>query len=322
MVKNSSKGAARYAQVVVQLLRLVGRRRPDAYLVTFRGYEILPIVLLLAGRRPVYYDEFINPVEWFVEEHRKFAAGSFAARLLRGAFRFLMKRTAGILTDTESHADHSAELMGIARERFTSVPVGGDEERFTPRARIPHEGLRVLYYGSMLPLHGLPTVLEAAVEAGEGNEIELVLVGGDDATRSLIEEASSRGARVDYRTWVDYELLPELISHCDLMLGGPFGDTVQARYVITGKTYQFLASSVATVVGENLESGVFTDKLDALVVPQGNASALAACFRWALEHRSELEEIGAAGHALYEKEFSAAVIARRLALAFRPEHSP
>lgn len=313
IVKNRSTGPVRYLQVIGSLVRMV-RDRPDAYLVTFRGYEILPFVLALAGGRPVFYDEFINPYEWFVEEHRKFRPGSPPARLLRGVFRRLMRRTAGVLTDTASHADHSSRLMALPRELFHPVPVGTDELTFVPRPRPEREdALRVLYYGSMLPLHGLDVVLAAAEALPD---VRFSIVGGEGAAADAVEEAASRGANVLHRAWVPYEELPDLIAEHDVMLGGPFGSTEQSKYVITGKTYQFLASGRPTVIGENLESAAFTPRVDALVVPQGDPAALASELRWASSHRGELERIGQAGRRLFEERFTGERIAESLAPVF------
>lgn len=309
VVKNRSTGVLRYLQVTGALIRMT-RARPDAYLVTFRGYEILPVVLALAGRRPVYYDEFINPYEWFVEEHRKFRAGSPPARLLRAVFRRLMLRTAGILTDTASHADHSAELMAIPRERFHPVPVGTDERTFTPLPPADRRsGLRVLYYGSMLPLHGLDVVLAAASLLPDA---QFSIVGGGRAAADAVDEAARRGASVVHADWVPYADLPGLIARHDVMLGGPFGGTEQSKYVITGKAYQFLACARPTVIGENLESAAFSHRRDALIVPQGDPAALADELRWAMSHRDELDAIGRAGRRRFEEEFSEERIAASL----------
>lgn len=314
VIKNSSRGVRRYAEVAGQLWRL-RRERPDAYIVTFRAFEILPVVLALAGRRPVVYDEFINPVEWFVEEHGRLREGSLPARALRGAFRAMMRRCAVVLADTDSHADHAAELMDLPREHWAVVPVGTDEATFRPGRREPGTPLRVLYYGSMLPLHGLDVLLEAAVQLADDERIAFDVVGGTDDDRARVEAAIARGARVDYRSWVPYEELPELFARCGLAVGGPLGDTVQSRYVITGKTYQFLASAVPTLVGANLESHVFTDRVDALVVPQGDAAAVAQACRWAAEHPEEVSGIGRRGRELYEQRWSRPQIARALGAA-------
>lgn len=316
VVKNRSRGPRRYLEVAGALWRM-RRDRPDAYLVTFRAFEILPIVLALAGRRPVVYDEFINPVEWFVEEHAKLRAGSVPARALRAAFRAMMRRCAVVLADTDSHAEHAAELMDLPRERWAVVPVGTDEETFRPVERHPGSVLRVLYYGSMLPLHGLDVLLEAAVQLADRDDIAIDVVGGTDDDRARVEAAIARGARATHRSWVPYEELPELFAACGLAIGGPLGGTVQSRFVVTGKTYQFLASGVPTLVGANLESHAFAHEHDALVVPQRDPAAVAAACRWAADHPEELAAIGRRGRALYERRWSRPRIAEALGVALR-----
>jgi glycosyltransferase involved in cell wall biosynthesis len=322
-VKNSSTGALRYAQVTWALLRQRFRSRPDAYLVTFRGYEILPIVLLIAGRRPVVYDEFINPVEWFVEEHRKFAPGSLPAKALRGVMRSFMKRTRRILADTPSHLVHSAQLMDLEQSRYRTVVVGTDEQTFRsipPRTATGE--FVVLYYGSMLPLHGLDFVLDAAVALRDSPVITFRFIGGDETDRCKVEAAAAAGASVRYQNWVDYAELPGVFAECDLFLGGPFGATVQSRYVITGKTYQFLAAGLPVMIGANEESEVFTHRTDALIVDQGDAAAIARETEWAAANREQLNEIGERGRALYDDHFSSAVVQRQLKGVFEPVTGP
>jgi glycosyltransferase involved in cell wall biosynthesis len=314
VVRNRSRGIRRYAEVAGELWRM-RRDRPDAYLVTFRAFEVLPLVLALAGRRPVVYDEFINPVEWFVEEHRKLRPGSLGARALRGAFRAMMARCASVLADTASHAEHAAALMDLPRELWSVVPVGTDEATFRPTERAPGTPFRVLYYGSMLPLHGLDVLLEAAVLLAGRDDIVFEVVGGGEADRARVDAAVGRGARLEYRSWVPYEELPALFAAVGLAIGGPLGGTVQSRYVITGKTFQFLASAVPTLVGANLESHVFDDRRDALVVPQGDPAALAEACSWAAEHPGELAEIGRRGRELFERRWSRPQIASALGAA-------
>lgn len=316
VVKNSSRGIIRYAQVALQLLRLAVRSRPDAYLVTFRGYEILPFVLLLAGRRPVYYDEFINPVEWFVHEHSRFVAGSLRGRFLRRVYRLLLTRTQRILADTASHALHSAYLMKLPTDRYATVPVGNDDQTFRPVAHYRSgQDLRILYYGSMLPLHGLPIVLDAMIRLNDLSHVTLVVVGGDSRTRQLVARAEERGASIEYRPWVDYQHLPDLFASCDLMLGGPFGGTVQSKFVVTGKTFQFLACALPVVVGRNCESGIFSDRENSIVVSQDDPVALEDALRWCEKNKLQLPAIGLAGRELYEETFSARAIAEALASA-------
>jgi glycosyltransferase involved in cell wall biosynthesis len=202
--------------------------------------------------------------------------------------------------------------MDLDRAHYRAIPVGTDEDTFRPRprpVRTADDDFTVLYYGSMLPLHGLDRVLDAAVRLRERSDIRFEIVGGDGETAALVAAAGEKGAHVAYRQWVDYDALPQLFAECDLFLAGPFGNSVQAQHVITGKAYQFLCAGLPTVVGANRETDVFTDGVNSLVVPQGNAAALAEAVGWASAHPEELAAIGREGRRLYEARFSVKEIA-------------
>lgn len=324
VVKNRRTGLLRYAEVSGKLLAARLRDKPDAYLLTFRGYEMLLPVRLLTIGKPLIYDEFINPIEWVVKEQRQVRAKTGSGRLYAGAvrlasrvivgvvasaaFKYAYKKLVGsvnmVLTDTASHADVSAELTGVPRSKFFPIPVGTDEDVFVNDATSGrNEVFTVLYYGNMLPLHGLSHVIRAATKMTD-ESVRFVLVGGDEQVAKDVAIARRKGATIDYRPWVEFDKLPELMLSADLCLAGPFGDTFQARYVITGKAYQFLAMGRPTVIGSNLESGVFTDKVNALLVKQGDADALVKAITWAKANEKKLADIGTAGRELYKDRYS------------------
>lgn len=314
VVKNTHKGILRYSEVFLRLLLVRFKLKPDVYLLTFRGYEMLLPVRLLTIGKPLIYDEFIHPVEWAIHEHGKLSMKSPLVGLFELFYKALVQSVQLILTDTVSHADLSAELTGIKRAKVEAIPVGADETVFTKGAKTPkskNKNLTVFYYGNMLPLHGLQYVIQTA-EKLRGEPVKFVLIGGDEATSVMVAESQDAGANIEYRKWVEFSELPRLMSEADVCLAGPFGDTYQSQYVITGKAYQYLAMGRPVIVGENKESSVFDNRKNALVVPQADANALAKELRWALGHAGELEKIGQAGQRLYDQKFSNDRLSQRL----------
>lgn len=311
VVKNRNKGLLRYPEVVLRLMYIRLTKRPDVYLLTFRGYELLPIFWLITLGKKRIFDEFINLVEWVVYEHKKVMEGSIAAKLIRRMYRFFLKRNKIILTDTKIHAEYSAKLMNLPLAQYMAVPVSTDEQVFKPQQTGPAvEDFQVFYYGNMLPLHGLQYVIEAAVSLQTEKRIKFLFIGGDEATRKLIIEAQAKGAQIEYKKWVPFDELPRIAAESQLCLGGPFGNTLQARMVVTGKTYQFLAMGLPTLVGVVDEETDFVDKKNCLIVPQADSSAVADKIKWALSNRDNLAAIGTAGHQLYTQKFSNQVVAR------------
>lgn len=314
VVKNAHKGILRYAEVSLRLLMVRFKLRPDVYLLTFRGYEILLPVRLMTIGKPMMYDEFIHPVEWAIHEHKKLGASNPLVGLFTWFYKILVRSVQLVLADTDSHADLSAELTGVARDKIETIPVGTDEAVFAAQPSniaSKNKELTVFYYGNMLPLHGLKYVIQAA-EKLKDESVKFVLIGGNEATAVMVAKAQDSGANIEYKKWVEFSELPKLMNEADVCLAGPFGDTYQSKYVITGKAYQYLAMGRPTVVGANKESNVFEDKKNALVVPEADVDALVEALQWADVHRAELEKIGRAGRELYDRKFSNKQLSHRL----------
>jgi len=308
-IRNKHKGLLRYIEVPIKILKARRRDKPDAYVITFRGYEMLLFMVLTLNRKPIIFDELINFTEW-MEEHGKLRHGGLAYRLFRRWYASLVKRCRFILADTEAHALYSAKLNNIRVDRYRVIPVGTDEAVFYPRKvkKSDSGSFSVFYYGHMLPLHGMSYALEAARLLQDEPDINFRFVGGKRSVAKACAAAAAAGARITYENWLPFDKIPEAALRADLTLGGPFGDTLQARFVVTGKTYQFLALGAPTLVGRNEVNHAFQDRTNALVVPQGDARAIADAILWAYKHPKQLDKIGQEGRRLYEKQFSQKVI--------------
>ena len=68
-----------------------------------------------------------------------------------------------------------------------------------------------------------------------------------------------------------------------------------------------------TVVGKTEEDYGFRHQENCLLVPQGDATALADAVLWAFGHRGECRSIGSRGHCLYLDRFSVDCLSVELA---------
>ena len=102
--------------------------------------------------------------------------------------------------------------------------------------------------------------------------------------------------------------------------GGDDENVRGGAFVITGKTYQLLQMGCPIIIGRNLESGIFVDKKDALIVEQSNPSELAKVILWAKNHPTELDEIGKNGKKLYQNKLSNRQLTEQLRLLLLNEH--
>jgi glycosyltransferase involved in cell wall biosynthesis len=318
IIKNTQLGILRYPEVAYKILKNRLSENPDVYLLTFRGYEMLPWLLLIATGKRVIFDEFINAFEWAAFEHKVVNPSGAFGRTFNAVYSFLLRRCDVILSDTEAHAAISSKLSAVSKDRYLSVPVGTDETLFYPSKRTTNPSeFWVFFYGNILPLHGIDIMINAALQLKEEININFTFIGGKSEHQSAIEHAISDGARIAYKRYVPFAELPDYIHGASLCLGGPFGNTFQSQYVVTGKTYQFLAAGVPTVIGASKASGLFKDKENSLVVPQGDSHALATAILWAQQHPESLMAIGKAGRKLYETAFSNQIVTDCLATILR-----
>lgn len=307
VIRNSHRGWLRYFEVALKLGTARVFLRPDVYVVTFRGYEVFLFMVLTLIRKPVVFDELINFTEW-MEENGRLKHDSLPYKLFRRWYAWLARRSAVILADTDAHAKYSATLNMLRVDRYKTIPVCAEENTFQPvkGMSLKKEPFTVLYYGHMVPLHGLEYVLQAAVLLKGEENVRFRLVGGKKTGKvaKACAEAAKAGAHVTHESWLPFAALPEAIHSAGLVLGGPFGDTLQAGFVITGKTYQALACGAPVLIGKNQVGEGFTDKENCLMVPQADAKALAYAVMWAAGHSKELTNIGRAGRELYGTHFS------------------
>lgn len=319
--RNSSKGFLRYFQTLWQLIVIRLTHNPDFYVLGFRGYEFFWVVRLLTIGKPLILDHMMSPYDSLMNEHKSVKKGGLIAKVIYLYEKSIIFSSKMILTDTLVHKEFFQKLFNISPKKILAIPVGTDEDLFhisqtveTPSASTNFE---ILFYGSFLPLHGMDTILKAASLLRD-YPIHFTLIGGHKANLSIFHQMMKdlNLKNVEHINWVPFEELPALISKADIGLGGPFGNTGQAHRVVTGKTFQFLAMAKPVIIGETIVEYGFEDKLNCLMVPQGDEKALADAIYWAFQHQSELTEIGQQGYDLYHAHYSIASISEKLKGAF------
>ncbi|MBA2476000.1 MAG: glycosyltransferase family 4 protein, partial [Actinobacteria bacterium] len=161
-----------------------------------------------------------------------------------------------------------------------------------------------LFVGKLIPLHGLETILAAARLAPD---VPLRLVGSGQLAGLL----ARRPANVEWVPWVAYEGLADELRRSACALG-IFGTTEKAARVIPNKAFQALACGTPLVTADTPAAReLLVDGESALLVPPGDAEALAAAIR-RLTSESELaRRLGEGGHEAYLERASEQVLGRR-----------
>jgi glycosyltransferase involved in cell wall biosynthesis len=132
-----------------------------------------------------------------------------------------------------------------------------------------------LFYGLLIPLHGLSTILAGAKRAPD---LEWHLIGSGQQEELLRQQSALPNLLWD--RWVPYDQLTNAIADAGVCLG-VFGMSEKAGAVIPNKVYQILASGRALVTrdGPGIRELVSGAEPGIRLVPPGDPDALVASVR-------------------------------------------
>jgi glycosyltransferase involved in cell wall biosynthesis len=301
--ENWSAGARTAARLVSAEMRLLARRPGrtfDAVIVGYPGHFDLPAARWAARGARLIFNPLVSLHETLVEDRRRFAAATPAARALRRLDRFALRRADVVVADTEQNARHLAELGQLPRSRLNVCFVGAEERLFRPGWE-RSEDFHALFVGKLIPLHGLETILAAARLAPE---IRFRIVGSGQLEALLRDPPPN----VEWTDWVEYDLLPQELYRAGCALG-VFGTSAKAGRVIPNKAFQALACGTPLVTADTAAAReLLRDGTDALLVPPGDPAALAAAVRRLAADADLARKLGAGGFGTYTERASERVL--------------
>ena len=290
----------------------------DAILVPYPGHADMPLARLLASlaSKPLAFDPFVGLHDTVVGDRGLASPHGWRARALLALDRLALGLADRILADTPEHGKFYATLGGLAPERVATVPVGADDRLFCPRDG-REAPLEVLFYGRMIPLHGVEVILSAAklLEDEPGLRFHLIGTGQVPIAQLIATQGTSN---VRWTPDVPFDALPAALAGAAISLG-IFADAPKAARVVPHKVYEAAAMGKAIVTRDSpAVRAAFGD--DALVlVPPGDPAALAQALRGLARDPARRASLGRAARAAYEAAYDRAGIGAALARALTTE---
>ncbi len=159
-----------------------------------------------------------------------------------------------LIQDTPAYVTWFAKTHGAKAEKFRLVPTGADNRIFHPttgECKDINWYFKILYYGSFIPNHGVPYIIEAArlLEKEKGLLFEMIGEGPDQAhCFELVKQYNLKN--ISFLPWMPQDELVIKIASADLCLGA-FGKTPQSLMTIQNKIYEGLAMARPVVTGDS-----------------------------------------------------------------------
>jgi len=303
------KKPAFWGRVIKAYLSLLSQyRKVGEYDVMFLGYPGQPDVLLgrfLSGLRgkPLVWDVLMSIVLIARERHLD-QRSPLTFRLIQWLEKSAMRKPDLFIIDTPTYAEWYQKEYQIPKKKIRLLPLGADDRTFKPLPNPRKDDARFLclYYGTYIPNHGVPVIIEAARILADHPEIYFELVGmGPDRSKAeqLVQEYKL--PNVTFIDWLEKGELVHKIAESNVILG-TFGSTPQALLTMQNKIHEGLAMAKPVINGDSPTMRVLLKHMEEIYLcgrndPQALVNAIICLYE-----QPELRlKIATQGYAFYQK---------------------
>lgn len=233
-----------FAHTIV-LARYLASGKQDIAYVPYPAVFVLFMLSLLPGiSRPkrIVTDAFISIYDTVVNDRRLLDRQNIFSRIL-----FLMEKRAyristKVIVDTPQNAVFLKQLFDMDASAIESIPLSTDESNFKQKPYcVDASRCRVLFVGTLIPLHGIETILAAAEILSNRKDIDFKIVGdGQDAGKAETWKSEHDTNLQWDREWQSSVQIAKEIESADICLG-IFGAGDKTQRVCPFKIYAYAA---------------------------------------------------------------------------------
>tara|TARA_R110002072_G_scaffold100107_5_gene220410 strand:+ start:33726 stop:34883 length:1158 start_codon:yes stop_codon:yes gene_type:complete len=200
--------------------------------------SLLPKIL-----RPdfIILDAFISLYDAIVLDRELIRKESWSAKLIFSIERRAFNTADHVIVDTKNNADYYSSLFNLSLEKFVPIPLATDERVFQPTPYIAEKDsvCRVLFIGTLIPLHGIRTIIAAIDILKEHQNISFHIIGDGQDAAYVSKYASQKSKYFTWnKSWCSSEELALEITRSDICLG-IFGSTNKTQRVCPYKIYHY-----------------------------------------------------------------------------------
>lgn len=295
----------------------------DAIIVGYAGHIdiFLAKILNFFRRKPLLFDAFLSLYDTAVMDRRIVSPCSVKAWLLRQVDKWSCRMADAVLLDTQAHIDFFVKEFNLSRGKFFYIPVGSSLKDTSHNVSKPlslppsvKNKIKVLFFGSYIPLHGIDTILKAAEILRDEKDMVFILVGKGQLLGEMKSLAST--LKLDNVIFIDRfvseEELVRYIKESDICLG-IFGVTDKALRVIPCKVYNCLALGKPLITARtSATEGVLRHGENIFLCNPGDPIALSEAIEALKNNDTFREMIGRHGAEYFRQFFSAEAIGEKV----------
>ena len=238
-------------------------------------------------------DFFISNYDTYVFDRKKITNKNPRAwwKYFQDWFNFKFSKY--LISDTMTHFKYWEILFGKFTGKHLVLPVLADTSIYYPLdKKIENEKIRILFYGSFIPLHGIDVILNAFSLMEKNNiSFEANVIGKGQMYSEMkklhndlnLKQVSMNGEVINENQ------LSDMIREHDIILG-IFGESEKAKSVIPNKVYQSTACKKCTVTMKSDVLKEFYNEED-LITCNNNPESLANALIDLINDKIKIETI-------------------------------
>jgi hypothetical protein len=251
------------------------RRDFDVVIVGYPGHFDVPRARRVARKRPLVFDAVLSLEDELVEVRRRFRARSTAATVLRAVDSRALRLPDLVVCGTRAEADYLAQL---GAERTIAIFLGADEDVFCET------------WSPTYPFSAFYTA---------------------DASRDVVDAAALLAPEVPVRIVEPGEIPPEdrgiAFAHAGIVLG-----TFRASRAIPPPVFEAIATGAPVITADTPAARELLEhNSSALLVPPGDAAALAAALQLLARDEALRTALAVEGRRIYAERASRGVLGER-----------
>jgi len=311
----------RVLQAYVTLLRKF--RQIDNFDVMVVGYPgqfdvYLARILTWLRRKPLVWDVLMSI--YLVSIERKLDQRSpVTVWALKWVERIACRLPDLLIIEGPEYRDWFYQIHNVTPDRFRMVLLGADDDIYHPleNSKKGKNCFTVLYHGSFVRSHGIPTILKAADLLQMDPKIEFIFIGTGPEEKQAVRLAKHWGLRnVSFLGFVEMDELVRHISQADICLG-VFGDTTQSMMTIQNKIFEAMAMGKAIITSDSLAlRASMTHGKHIYLCERGNPQSLVEAICDLKCDVSKRQRLGENAYQLFCERYNTENIGRNLAKHF------
>jgi len=241
-----------YSKLIVKFIRIPSF---DILMVGYPGqFDVfLAKVLSSLRKKPLVWDVFMS-IYLVAKERMIDKKNPLTVKAIRQVEAWALKFPDLLIQDTAVYVNWFHQEYGVSPDRFHVIPTGADNRIFKFGMRQSNSDqniLKVLYYGTYIPNHGVKKIVKAAEYLKAYNDICFIFIG-KGPERKAVEELvkDHRLSNIHFKDWMSQEDLLVYIQDADICLGA-FGDTPQSMMTVQNKIFECMAMGKPVITGDS-----------------------------------------------------------------------